>query len=98
MRLPTLPLYAILVGAYPLPLSRKDDEEVPPGEERLDDKEPTPPPKPDEIIIELKEIEFFGEILWRERDRGPHAFYAHLYRKDGRRKRKPKHKLRNRRR
>lgn len=91
MKLPALPLYAILAGACPLPLSRKDDEEVPPGEERLVNKEPTPPPKPDEMIIKLaKESKFFGETLWRERDRGPDAFYTHLYRQNGQRKRKPR--------
>lgn len=92
MKLPTLPLYAILAGAYPLPLSRKDSKEPPPGEERLENKEPTPPPKPDEMIIELKEIEFFGQTLWKERDRGPDAFYTIFYRQDGRRKRRPRHR------
>lgn len=91
MKLPTLPLCAILAGAYPLPISRKDSEEPPPGEERFENNEPAPPPKPEETIIKLaRESAFFGQTLWTERDRGPDAFYTHLYRQNGRRKRRPR--------
>lgn len=91
MRLSTLPICAILASAYPLTISRKDDEEVPPGEERRGEKEITPPTKPDQMVIEMHyQNSFFGQKWWTTKDRGSKAFYTRLYHQNGARKRKPK--------